>query len=79
MITIGGSMFSRWFKPRLDTIGIAEEMGYNDGYLGLSNTNPYRYQSPEWVAYNYGWNEANRDVDEYIWPTEEVWPYTDLQ
>jgi len=73
-------MFSRFFSHRIDPIALAEETGYEAGWQGLDNQNPYRHLSPEWTAYNWGYNQANDDVDEvYVWPTEEVWPYSELQ
>lgn len=72
-------MFSRLFHSRINPVTLAEETGYEAGWQGLDNQNPYRYQSPEWVAYNWGYNQAIDDVDELYYPTWEPWPYSDLQ
>ena len=65
---------------RTDPIAAAEEVGYDVGWMGLDNLNPYRYQSPEWVAYNWGYEQAMMDEEElnYAFFTEgsdDYWPY----
>jgi hypothetical protein len=75
MTTGGGYMFSLFHCNRINPITLAEEMGYECGWMGLDNNNPYKPQSPEWVAYNWGYNQALMDAEElYIYPTEETWP-----
>lgn len=32
--------------------------GYWDGYLMRGNLNPYVEMSPEWVQYEFGWEEG---------------------
>ena len=56
-----------WLKPNRQKIRneLAEDMGYNNGWLGLTDSNPFYYNSPEWVAYNWGYNSALDDVDEW--------------
>lgn len=79
-------MFSRFFTHRIDPLKVAEESGYECGWQGLDNQNPYKPQSPEYVAYNWGYNQSQDDADEvFMWPQEEdkspygEWPYSEIQ
>lgn len=42
----------------------AEEEGYNSGWLGLDNVNPYAPGSDEFKAYNFGYLQGGLDADE---------------
>lgn len=61
-------MFSRWFKPNHQRIrnSMAEEMGYNNAWLGLDKSNPFANGTPENKAYEWGYNTATDDIEEWM-------------
>lgn len=50
---------------RKKSLGIANDHGYNDAWLGLPNTNPYPAYQPEYAEYNRGYQDGEDLVEEY--------------
>lgn len=48
--------------PCYDVVSVctAYEQGYGYGYEQRNLTNPYKSDSPEWIAWDYGYSEGNR-------------------
>lgn len=65
---------SKFLRPKSNPW--ANENGYNDAWLGLSNNNPYPVGSIDYQQYEWGYNEAKDDADElssvpYYYPSNE--------
>jgi hypothetical protein len=51
---------------RRKSLGLANDHGYNDAWLGLPNSNPHAIGSLEYVEYNRGFVEGEELADEFI-------------
>lgn len=65
---------SKFLRPKSNPL--ANDGGYNDGWLGLPNSNPYPPGSIDHKQYEWGYNDAKDDADElssipYIYPSNE--------
>lgn len=51
---------------KLKTTGdMAEDMGYNCGWLGLENSNPFPVGSIQYKTFEWGYNSALDDATEF--------------
>ena len=53
------------FNPATRAAQIAEDMGYDHNWLGIENSNPFPIGTINHQRYEWGWNEAQRDLDEW--------------
>ena len=68
--------FFKWMNPGRE----AEDMGYDCGWLGLDNANPFTPGSINHKSYEWGFAQALDDIDEWkdaYYPSDEYethWP-----
>lgn len=57
-------MFDNIFKKKT-LVSAAEDMGYDCGWLGLENSNPYVVNTAYHKAYEWGYQQALDDIKEW--------------
>lgn len=71
-------MFTRFNRLARIAADAAENMGYDCAWLGLTNSNPFPISTINYNRYEWGFNEALDDIEEWkdaTYPSDEYDEY----